>query len=93
MDETPSLAVTADLVAICREILAQEYGPEEWAEVESDDMFQRGPFEGGYDATEEAFTFSYRDPGGGELWFQFTLAEAPRIVSGEITRLAARPAG
>ena len=69
---------------ICSRILEESKTPEQWALVESDDMFQGGPFVGGYDADEAEFCFSYYADDGGEYWFQFSLAEAARIASGGI---------
>ena len=46
----------------------------------------------GYDAIEEAFTFSFYPPEGGELWFQLTLREVERVAAGELHSLEARPA-
>ena len=95
MDDRFTVPVTDDLLAICREIAAEGKSDEEWAEVAADDWFQRGPFVGGYegDATEGAFTFRYHAPDGSELWFAFTLREVDRMLSGELARLQARPAG
>jgi hypothetical protein len=59
----------------------------EWGAVESDDMFERGPYVGGYDADERAFTFSVHADDG-ELWFQFTLDEARSIVAGRVGQFA-----
>lgn len=53
----PVLRVEADLRAIAVEILQHSFSDAEWAQVESDDMFARGPYVGGYDADEHAFVF------------------------------------
>jgi hypothetical protein len=83
------LPVGPDLIAITAEIVSSERTESEWAAVESDDMFQHGPYVGGFDADERAFVFSYRG-GTGELWFQFTLAEARAIASGGQATVSAR---
>jgi len=85
------LAVDADLAAIVAEIVAQNRTDLEWAAVESDDMFQRGRYVGGYEGPEQAFTFSFYGEGG-ELWVQFTLAEAHAIASGRLQAVSARAA-
>ena len=85
----PPLAVGPDLIAITAEIVSRERTELEWAAIESDDMFERGPYIGGFDADERAFVFSYRG-GTRELWFQFTLAEARTIASGSQATVSAR---
>lgn len=45
-------------------------------------MFQSNTFEGGFDATENAFTFSFFT-GGKEYWFQLTLEEVSKIPAGQ----------
>ncbi len=62
----------------------------EWALVESDDMLQFDHYVGGYDATENAFCFSYYKPDGQECWFQFTLEEVAPLLSGQRTSVEAR---
>lgn len=46
---------------------------DEWAEIESDDMFQEDCYVGGFDRTEMEFCFSYYDETGDEYWFQISL--------------------
>jgi hypothetical protein len=84
--------VDEELRAICQEIVARNEPLEEWRATESDDEFQTEHFEGGFDADEDAFCFSYHEPEGAELWFQFTLAEAAAIVAGRQATVDARPA-
>lgn len=55
----------------------------EWDRIESDDMFQRGAFVGGYEVSEQAFTFSYYDTAKKEWWFSFTLPIAEKIARGD----------
>jgi hypothetical protein len=85
------LPVDDDLGAIVAEIVNVDRTQAEWTAIESDDMFQRGPYAGGYDADERAFVFSCCEDRG-ERWFQFTLDEARAIVSGRQRSLSARPA-
>jgi hypothetical protein len=87
-----NIAVTDELLGLFREIVKEQKTAEEWAEIESDDMFQSESFCGGYDATEEAFTFSYYDPSSSEYWFQLTLPEVESIVAGSDVPIEARPA-
>jgi hypothetical protein len=82
-----------EFLAICREIAMTDHGEDEWAEIESDDMFQTDSYTGGYDATEEAFTFSYYAPDGEEYWFQLTLAEVKALAAGQQVAIEGRPAG
>lgn len=82
----------AEFLALCREILIGDHSDEEWADLESDDMFQTDSYCGGYDATEEAFTFSYYAPDGEEYWFQLTLAEVGALAAGQQVPIEARPA-
>ncbi len=60
--------------------------------MESDDMFQRGSFAGGYDADESEFCFSFYASDGKKYWFQFTLDQAGRIAAGQDVPLEARDA-
>ena len=66
---------------IARSIVAEGKTVKEWAEIESDDMFQSGAYVGGYDATEQAFTFSFY--GESEYWFQLTLDEIRNVCGGQ----------
>jgi hypothetical protein len=77
---------------IARAIVSERNTDEEWAELESDDMFQEGPYVGGYDALEEAFTFSYYADDGREYWFQLMLAEIQEVAAGTRTTVDSRPA-
>lgn len=87
------LAIDSEFRTICREIVAENQTEEEWAEAESDDMFQSESYEGGYDADEEAFCFSHYAPDGQEYWFQLTLAEAKAVAKGEDPVIEIRLAG
>lgn len=86
------LAVDDEFRTICREILAENLSPAEWAAIESDDMFQSHHYAGGYDATEQAFCFSHYTADGEEYWFQLSLPEVQAVLAGELPVLAARPA-
>ena len=43
---------------ISKEIIEENKSLAEWAEIESDDLFQSGNYEGGFDSTEMEFCFS-----------------------------------
>ena len=74
-----------DFVDIAKDILSENKTLEEWAEIESDDVFQKGAFIGGFDATEEEFCFSYEVEE--EYWFQLPLEDIEKVVKREITEI------
>ncbi len=82
-----NIKVDLELKDICEEILKENKTMSEWALIESSDMFQSKHFIGGYDATEEAFCFSYYDDQGKEFWFQFTLDQAKEIIDNKLQYL------
>jgi hypothetical protein len=81
-----------DLMFIFENILSMEKTLEEWREIEAPDYFQRGSYEGGYDATEDAFCFSYYDENGKEFWFQLSLDDIKNIIGGKNYHIRVRPA-
>ncbi len=84
MNIVTHLQIEADdgLREICREIIIENKTAFEWSQIESDDMFSSGPYEGGYDAIEQEFWFSYYAPDRTEFWFGFSLEIAAKIASG-----------
>jgi hypothetical protein len=86
------IQVDHEFLTLCEEILKEDHSLEEWREIESDDMFQSPHYEGGFDATEDAFCFGYDDHDGGELWFQLTISEMMAVVAGELKSIEARTA-
>ena len=86
------LVIDAELKAILQDIVREARSPEEWAEIEADDIYQSDRYCGGYDTTEEAFTFSYYDSDGVEWWFQVCLREAESVVEGLLTHVECRRA-
>lgn len=82
---------THDFVALCKSILAVGKSVSEWALVESDDMFQVGPYEGGFDAGEAEFCFEVIIDGD-EFWFQVPLEQITQIASGALISVDVRPA-
>lgn len=77
---------------LCCRIADERKSIDQWAAVESDDMFQTNSFVGGFEATESAFCFSYYDPEGNEHWFQVTLEEVREVAEGRLTNLEVTPA-
>ena len=84
------IILDSELMNILLEIISEEKTEKEWALIESCDMFQTQHYNGGYDADEEAFCFSYYDDLGKEYWFQFSLSEIDLIIQKKIIKL--RPA-
>lgn len=80
-----------DFVKICKEIYDENKSLNEWSEIESDDMFQRGSYVGGFDSTEEEFCFSvFID--NNEYWFQISLSDIPNVINGKLTAVKMRKA-
>ncbi|MCC5848188.1 MAG: hypothetical protein JJU29_08845 [Verrucomicrobia bacterium] len=77
------LQIGENILLICREIEETSWTEKQWADAESGDWFQYNDTIGGYNADERAFLLSYYDPEG-EWWFQFSLADVPKILSGEM---------
>ena len=87
------IAATQELLDICRHVLEEQKTIDEWAEIESDDMFQSEHFCGGFDATERAFCFSlYDDDNGREYWFQLTLDDVRMLAERTDGEIDIRPA-
>lgn len=87
------MKVNDEFRRIAKEIVDENKSDEEWSEVESDDMFQTESFIGGYDATEQAFCFSYYDEKKNEYWFQLTLEEMRAVANGTLSEIGIRTAG
>ncbi len=81
--------IDESFIAICKQIQQEQKSLEEWASIESDDMFQYENIIGGFDATENEFCFSiFQDEN--EYWLQISLLQIPQILSGEITSIEVR---
>lgn len=80
--------INEELKLICRQIIEKNFSLEEWAGIESDDMFQKKSFEGGFDGTEKEFVFSYF--GDKEYWFQLSLIQVTKINNGDFLSLSGR---
>jgi len=80
------LTIDGVLLSIFEDILSEGKSDSEWAEIESDDMFQKKPFVGGYDADEKAFCFSFYSSDG-EYFFKLTLNEIRNITNGQVVEI------
>lgn len=86
------ITVDDELKQICKNIVSENLNLSQWQEIESEDIFQTKHYCGGFDATENAFCLSYFNSENQELWFQLTIDEVQKILSGEIFEFNARPA-
>jgi len=84
------IEVPDDLLRISHQIVSEGRTDTEWSAIESDDMFQEQSVHGGYDATEQAFCFSYYRPGGRELGVRLMLDEVAISANGELRAVEAR---
>jgi hypothetical protein len=71
---------------ICEEIILENKSISQWAAIESDDMFQSGKYEGGFDATGMEFCFSVF-VNNVEYWFQLSLDSIQEINKKNITEV------
>ena len=77
------LQIDEELRAICIKIQSEGKSEEEWAQIESCDMFQTEQYCGGYDSAEQGFWFSYYDKNNKEWWFEITTELLTKIINGE----------
>ena len=84
--------LTLDFIEIAKEVKADSKSEEQWALVESDDMFQNGAYVGGFAGTELAFCFSVYEAGK-ECWFQLSLDEMKDVAEGRKSVVEISPAG
>jgi len=92
LEDSIRIKVGQELIEILSSLNAESRTNDEWAELESDDLFQSEHYVGGYDADEEAFCFSYYDVRRNEYWFQVTLEEVVNILHGSVKEIEVRPA-
>jgi hypothetical protein len=85
------IKVEKEFIEICKLIIKEAKSIDEWSLYESDDMFQSEHFCGGFDATENAFCFSYYD-NNNEYWFQIDLEEVKKITHGQLININIREA-
>ena len=72
---------------IATEIVNSKKTESQWTEIESDDMFQKGNYVGGFDAIEMEFVFGYTESGQ-EKTFQLTLEQINKVADGTMTQVA-----
>ena len=82
--------VDSEILEICREIKSRDLTADDWAQIESSDMFQSTHFCGGYESTEGEFTFSFYDENSTEYWFNLSLEEVDQILNNKIITLKLR---
>ncbi len=87
-----TLRIDEEFVSICQEILKEGLDLNSWGFVESSDQFQTVKYCGGFDATENEFTFSYYDNNGKEFWLQLPLTDIEKVVNGIIIEIEIREA-
>ena len=87
MIEHKQLKVDEELLSLCKEIQSEGKSDEQWAEIESCDMFQTKNYCGGYDACEHGFWFSYYDQNKTEWWFEITTELLSKIINGDLKYL------
>ena len=80
-------SVDQDFLEIVKDIVQMNHSEEEWAALESSDMFQRGVYNGGYNAEDRFFAFSFKDESNTEWCFSLTLDEVKQISRKEKTVL------
>lgn len=79
--------IETEFFDICKEILIEDKTLAEWNEIESGDWFQTENYIGGFEAEEQAFTFSYYEEDGKEFWFQINMEQVLEIISGQIKEI------
>ena len=85
------LEIDQELKQICNEIIKLNLSLVDWKKRESDDIFQTQNYEGGFDAIEEAFCFSYYDKSKKEYFLQFPLNDVKKILNGDINYIKIFP--
>ena len=85
------IPIDEPLRRIAQTIVGEKKTPKQWAAFESDDMFQDGDYQGGFDADEGEFCFSYYSSDG-EAWFQLSFSQVREIAAGGSPTIAGRMA-
>ncbi|MEM1324521.1 MAG: hypothetical protein AAGI23_01130 [Bacteroidota bacterium] len=80
-----------ELKELLKEIQQQNKSIAEWKELESSDEFQSAKYCGGFDGTEEKFTFSYFK-GKEEYWFELSTDEVDEVLCGSRVKVELRRA-
>ena len=76
----------AEFYLICKEIIKENKTLAAWAEIESDDLFQSGNYEGGFDSTEMEFCFRVF-VNSNEFWFQLSLDSVRKVNQNLLTEI------
>jgi len=84
--------ITTEFILICHQILSENLAIEEWSLIESTDQFQTENYCGGFDETEQEFTFSYFNTKEDEFWFQLSLSEIEKVSKGITKEIVIRKA-
>lgn len=79
------IPLNTELKSICKQIVEENKTLDEWAEIESDDLIRSTSFDGGFDATEKEFVFSYY--GDTEYLFQLSLEQVQHINNGVVLEI------
>lgn len=77
---------------ILERIILTNKSEEEWDLIESCDYFQTPHYVGGWDATEQAFCFSFYDGEKQEHWFQLSMEQIVQIKEGKLKEISLRKA-
>jgi len=85
-----NIPITDELKKICDDIVKADWTESQWAGHEADDWFHTDNFEGGFDADENAFCFSYSAPNRDEILFQISLSDVKRILNGQKSTILGR---
>jgi len=85
------IKVDEQLKGILEEIKGFDYSVDQWAEIESDDMFQTQSYCGGFDGDAKSFYFRYFTKAGDQFWFDFRLEDITSLLSGAIPVLNLAP--
>ncbi|WP_420603007.1 hypothetical protein [Flagellimonas sp.] len=86
------LRIDEEFISICQQILNEDHDLNSWASIESSDQFQTDNYCGGFDKTENEFTFSFYKENGKEFWFQLPLRDVNKVIAGSITEIEIREA-
>lgn len=84
--------IDTEFILICQQILKENLDLNDWNLIESSDQFQTEKYCGGFEGTENEFTFSYYDEKGAEFWFQLPLSDIEKVEKGMITEVEMRKA-
>ena len=82
----------SEFITICQQILQENLDLKDWNLTESSDQFQTNKYCGGFDGTENEFTFSYYDENGNEFWFQLSLLDIKKVEKGIIKEIEIKKA-